>query len=80
MTDPDNGYAGVTREELRFDVIINPCLVTTLEEAVIPVDIEYIVGNIQKSVAYTYTQYPCSYDATYTIRDKDTGNEPDFIE
>ena len=79
-TDPVNGFAGVQREELRFDVIINPCLVTTLETQAVPVEVEYIVGNIQKAVSFSMTQAPCSYDASYTLVDKNTGSEPSFIE
>ena len=48
-------YPSVGQEELRFDVIINPCLVTSLDTAVIPEKVEYIVGNIQKSVTYSFT-------------------------
>ena len=46
LLDPVYGFPDVTREELRFDVVINPCLVTTLEVAVVPEKVEYIVGNI----------------------------------
>ena len=48
-------YPTVGQEELRFDVIINPCLVTSLQTAVIPEKVEYIVGNIQKSITYSFT-------------------------
>ena len=74
-----NGFADVVREEYRFDVIINPCLVTQLEPAVIPEKIEYTIGSIRKSITYTYTQYPCVYDATYTIKGDNGGSPPNFV-
>ena len=73
-------YPDVGQEELRFDVIINPCLVTSLTTAVTPEKVEYIVGNIQKSITYSFTQVPCSYDATYTLVETGTSNSPSYIE
>ena len=80
VTNPSSGWSGVTPETYRFDVIINPCLVTQLDTAVIPEKVEYIVGNPQKSVSYSFTQYPCSYGATYTILEDNGSTAPDFIE
>ena len=80
LIDSSSTWSGVTPTTERFDVIINPCLVTSLDTAVIPEKVEYIVGDTQKSVSYSYTQYPCSYDATYSILEDNGTTAPDFIE
>ena len=45
LTDSSSTWSGVTPTTERFDVIINPCLVTSLDTAVIPEKVEYIVGD-----------------------------------
>jgi hypothetical protein len=72
-------YPSVVREEKLFEVKINPCLVSTLEVASYFEKVEYIVGNRQKSIAYTFGQEPCDYLGTYTIKDEDGSDAPDFI-
>ena len=57
---------------------INPCLVNTLEPGPNFSKVEYIVGNIQKSIPFTFTQAPCSYAGTYSIKE-DNGSAPNFI-
>ena len=69
----------MTREEKLFDVKVNPCEVATLVAGVIPEEVEYIVGNRRKTLDYTFTQTPCSYTGTYSMKQKNGSSLPDFI-
>ena len=77
---PSSQFPAVAREEKIFNVKINPCLVTTLQPGLVPAKLEYIVGNRQKPVIHSFTQDPCAYGGTYTIKEKGKSKAPDFIE
>ena len=70
----------ISQLTFRFDITVEPCKVTQLELGVIPERIEYTIGNIQKTVPYSFIQYPCAYGASYAITRSDGTTAPGFIE
>jgi hypothetical protein len=81
MTDyPSSDWPDVQRAEYPFYVKINPCLVSSLEPQVIPSQVQYLVGNRQKSVSFSFAQSPCEYDASYEVLDSSGSSAPSFIE
>ena len=77
---PSSQFPAVVRTEKVFNVKINPCLVTTLQPGLVPTKLEYIVGNRRKSVIHSFTQDPCAYEGTYTIKEKGKSQAPEFID
>ena len=81
MTDyPSADWGEVTRSENPFYVKINPCLVTSLEPAAIPTQVQYHVGNRLKSVSFSFAQSPCDYPASYEVSLASGSQAPSFIE
>ena len=76
---PSADWPLVVREELLFNVKINPCLVSSLEVGSYFEKVEYIVGNPQKTVTFSFTQNGCDYAGTYTMTDDDGNAAPSFL-
>lgn len=71
-------YPTATEAQVPFDVMINPCIVTSYNP---PANYkwDYLVGNRQANYIFNFNQFPCKYNQKFTAALKNGHKLPRFM-